>query len=54
MSAAQLAQLLHTTPSNLYNKFKRDNFSGRELLEIAEVLGCRYEGFFYLDGSDQV
>lgn len=54
MSAAGLAELLGTKPSNLYNKFKRDNFSDKELTEIAEKLGCKYEGFFILDNGDKV
>ena len=44
ISAVKLAELLGTTPSNLYNKFKRDNFSEKELNEIAERLDCKYEG----------
>ncbi|MEG1240720.1 MAG: helix-turn-helix transcriptional regulator, partial [Oscillospiraceae bacterium] len=49
ISAVQLADLLGTSPSNLYNKFKRDNFSEQELNTIAQALGCKYEGSFLLD-----
>ena len=38
MSTSQLAALLEVTPQNLYNKFKRDNFSEKELKEIAAAL----------------
>ena len=54
VSAAGLAKLLHTTPSNIYGKLKRDNFSEGELLEIAEKLGCKYEGHFILDNGEQI
>ncbi|WP_195985994.1 helix-turn-helix domain-containing protein [Clostridium sp. D33t1_170424_F3] len=54
MTAVQLAEKLGTSPSNLYNKFKRDNFSEKELVEIAEALGCKYEGFFFLDNNEKV
>lgn len=54
ISAAGLAKMLNTTPSNLYGKFKRDNFSEGELQDIAEKLGCKYEGFFILDNGDRV
>ena len=54
MSAVGLAELLETKPSNLYNKFKRDNFSEKELNEIAEKLGCKYEGSFILDNGEKI
>lgn len=54
MTAVQLAKKLGTSPSNLYNKFKRDNFSEKELVEIAEAMGCKYEGFFFLDDDEKV
>ncbi|MEG0824593.1 MAG: helix-turn-helix transcriptional regulator [Oscillospiraceae bacterium] len=54
ISAVQLADLLGTSPSNLYNKFKRDNFSEQELNTIAQALGCKYEGSFLLDNGDKV
>lgn len=54
MSAVGLAELLGTKPSNLYNKFKRDNFSEKELIEIADKLGCKYEGSFILDNGERI
>ncbi|MEG1579372.1 MAG: helix-turn-helix transcriptional regulator [Oscillospiraceae bacterium] len=54
ISAVQLADLLGTSPSNLYNKFKRDNFSEQELNTIAQALGCKYEGSFLLDNGDKI
>jgi len=54
LSAAELARMLNTRPSNIYNKFKRDNFSEKELHEIAKTLGCTYEGHFILENGDRV
>ncbi|MCP3764731.1 helix-turn-helix domain-containing protein [Domibacillus sp. A3M-37] len=54
ITATQLAEKLDTKPQNLYNKFKRDNFSEKELKEIAEVVGAKYEGFFFLEDGDKI
>ena len=40
MSEAELARRMGTTPQNLHNKMKRDNFSVSELESIAAVLDC--------------
>lgn len=39
MTAKELAAILGTTQQNLSAKMKRDNFSEKEMLQIAEVLG---------------
>lgn len=52
-SKAWLAEQLNWSASNLYNKFKRDNFSERELIEIAKVLNCTFEANFSLNDSDE-
>jgi len=39
----QLAVLLGTKPQNLTNKLSRDNFTEKDLQEIAKVLNCKYE-----------
>lgn len=31
------------TPSNMWNKMKRDNFSEEELQKIADALGCKLQ-----------
>ncbi len=54
ITAAQLAVMLDTVPSNVYRKLQRDNFSEKELQEIAALLGCKYEGFFFLENGDRV
>ena len=40
ISEAELARRLNTSPNNLNQKMKRDNFSENELRKIAEVLDC--------------
>lgn len=52
-SKAWLAEQLGWSTSNLYNKFKRDNFSERELVEIAKVLDCKFEANFVLNDSGE-
>lgn len=52
-SKAWLAEQLNWSTSNLYNKFKRDNFSERELVEIAKVLDCTFEAYFKLNESEE-
>ncbi len=52
-SKAWLAEQLGWSTSNLYNKFKRDNFSEKELLEIARVLDCTFEANFVLNESGE-
>ena len=52
ISPAQLAEKLGTSSANLYNKFKRDNFSEKELQEVADVTNCKLDiNFIYEDGS---
>lgn len=53
MSKAQLAKRLGCSSSNLYNKFKRDNFSEAELLQIAKVLDCTFEADFVLNDTNE-
>lgn len=46
MTTTALAELLGTSRQNLTNKFKRDNFSEKDLREIAEKLDCDFDGQF--------
>lgn len=48
MSANQLAQKLGTSSSNLYHKFKRNNFTTNELQKIGDALNCDFIGKFKL------
>lgn len=52
-SKAWLAEQLNCSTSNLYNKFKRDNFNEKELVEIAKALDCTFEANFVLNESGE-
>jgi hypothetical protein len=43
ITEAELARRLGQSPSNFNSKMKRDNFSERDLGEIAEAMGCDLE-----------
>lgn len=45
----QLAKKLGTKPQNLTNKLSRDNFTEKDLQEIARVLNCKYEANFIIE-----
>lgn len=53
MTKAALAAKMNTSTSNIYNKFKRDNFSEKELVEIAKILDCTFEANFVLNDSGE-
>ena len=46
MTIKELSEKLGLNGSNLSNKLTRDNFSEKELQEIAEALDCDYEATF--------
>lgn len=46
MKIKDLAQTLGYSANNLSNKLKQDDFSEKELLKIAEILNCDYDGTF--------
>jgi transcriptional regulator with XRE-family HTH domain len=54
VTIVELSTRLGTTNQNLANKFKRDNFSMKELDEIAEALDCEFEGFFVDKSGDRI
>lgn len=47
----ELAKRLGTTQSNISGKLRRDNFSEKELQEIAEACGATFEGHFILKNN---
>jgi transcriptional regulator with XRE-family HTH domain len=49
MTITDLAIAIGTSRQNLTNKLNRDNFSEKELQQIAEALGCRFEGYFVFE-----
>ena len=48
ISITELATSLGTSQSNLSNKLKRDNFSEKELNQIADILNCDFKGLFVM------
>ena len=46
MTLKELATRVGCTSQNLSGKFKRDNFSEKELQEIASARDCSFEGRF--------
>ncbi|VEI06066.1 helix-turn-helix domain-containing protein [Kurthia zopfii] len=54
MSVSDLAIALGQTRQNLHNKFKRDNFSEKELKEIAAALNIEFEVNFILDNGEKI
>lgn len=55
ITVTDLAKRLRMSQSNLSNKLSRDNFSEKELQEIAEALNCDLDIRFTLrDTGEQV
>ena len=53
ISEAELARKLGVSPQNLNNKMKRDNFTEKDLHQIAVALGCEYNAFFTLKDTGE-
>lgn len=51
MTIKELAEKIGTNGNNLSNKLSWDNFSEKELKDIAEALDCDYDGIFTLRDS---
>lgn len=54
MTIVELSRRLGTTNQNMANKFKRDNFSMKELEAIAEALNCEFEGYFVDQDGERI
>ena len=54
ITTTELAEKIGTSRQNLTNKFKRDNFSEKEILQIAQALHCTFEGTLILNDSGEV
>lgn len=52
-SITELAEKLGCTSQNISAKLRRDNFSEKELQEIATAIGCHFEGKFIVDESGE-
>ncbi len=53
MTLGDLAGETNQSRQNLSNKMTRDNFSEKEIKEIAEVLNCEYEASFVMKDSGE-
>lgn len=53
ISEAELARRLNTTPQNFNSKMKRDNFTEKDLQEIANALNCSYKINFILNDTGE-
>ncbi len=51
MSKKELAQRLGTTQSNISGKLRRDNFSEKELQDIAKACDATFSGSFTLNDT---
>lgn len=54
MTISDLSAKMGTTQPNLSAKLKRDNFSERELIQIADVLEVKYEANFILEDGRRI
>lgn len=54
ISEAELARKLGVSPQNLNNKMKRDNFTEKDLIEIATALDCTFSVNFTLNDTGEV
>lgn len=48
MNVVQLAKAKETSSQNMYNKLSRDNFTIKELQEIAQITGAELEIYFVI------
>lgn len=53
ISEAELARRLGISPQNLNNKMKRDNFTEKDLEEIATALNCSFSVSFKLNDTGE-
>lgn len=53
MTVKALADELGTSRQNLTNKFARNNFSEKEMQDIANVLGCTFNAQFTLTDTGE-
>ena len=53
MTVSDLAKKLNPSRQNLTNKFARNNFSEKELQEIAEAMDCSVNVLFKLNDTEE-
>lgn len=54
ISEAELARRMKLSPQNFNNKMKRDNFTEKDLKDIAEAINCTLTITFQLNDSGEV
>lgn len=54
ISEAELARRLGISPQNFHNKMKRDNFTEKDLHEIAQALNCTVTITFKMNDTDKI
>ena len=55
LTIAQLADLTGQTRQNLSNKLGRDNFTEKEIIEMAKALNCEYDAYLTMkDTGDKI
>jgi len=53
MNLTTLAERLDKSPQNISAKMRRDNFSEKELIEIAAALDCSFNADFTLNDTGE-
>lgn len=53
ISEAELARRMGQSPQNLNHKMKRDNFTERDLRQIAEALNCSFSVQFTMNDTGE-
>ena len=53
LTLAQLAEQTGQSRQNISNKMSRDNFSEKELYEIANALNCTFEAGFIMNDTGE-
>lgn len=54
MTMSQLAEILGQSRQNISNKMSRDNFTEKELTEIAKALNCTYTATFTMNDTGEI
>ena len=54
ITITELAEQLGTSRQNLTNKFSRDNFQEKEMIEITEKLNCTYTGNIQMNDTGEI
>lgn len=53
MKLSQLAEKLNQSRQNMSNKMKRDNFTEKELHDIAKALDCTFAASFIMNDTGE-